>query len=79
MATLRDEFLSEEDLDLRTMTDAELHAYWDMWLQQAQITNDQDEHTYSHGVFVSAPGASASAVREGPVNQSAEPLPAAKL
>ena len=31
--TERDEFLSEEDLDLRTMTEAELYAYWDMWLR----------------------------------------------
>jgi len=54
--SLRDEFLSEEDLDLRTMTDLELYAYWDMWLRQAQATNDRDRDTYSHGVFVSAPG-----------------------
>ena len=51
MIPLRDEFLSEEDLDLRTMTEAELYAYWDMWLRQAQATNDLDRHTYSHGVF----------------------------
>jgi hypothetical protein len=55
MTQLRDEFLSEEDLDLRAMTDEELYAYWDLWLQQAQATNDQDRLTYSHGVFVSAP------------------------
>ena len=54
MITLRDEFLSEEDLDLRSMTEAELYAYWDMWLRQAQATNDLDRHTYSHGVFRSA-------------------------
>jgi len=53
--TLRDEFLSEEDLDLRTMTEAELYAYWDMWLRQAQASNDLDLHSYSHGVFTSAP------------------------
>ena len=57
MITLRDEFLSEEDLDLRTMTEAELYAYWDLWLRQAQATNDQDRHTYSHGVFRSDPEA----------------------
>jgi len=51
----RDEFLSEEDLDLRTMTEAELYAYWDMWLRQAQTTNDLDLREYSHGVFASAP------------------------
>ena len=57
MITLRDEFLSEEDLDLRTMTEAELFAYWDMWLRQAQATNELDRHAYSHGVFTSAPAA----------------------
>lgn len=55
MITQRDEFLSEEDLDLRTMTQEELYAYWDMWLRQAQTTNDLDLHEYSHGVFTSAP------------------------
>jgi hypothetical protein len=62
--TLRDEFLSEEDLDLRTMTEAELYAYWDMWLRQAQATNDLDRHTYSHGVFGSAPEAAGHATPE---------------
>jgi hypothetical protein len=52
---LRDEFLSEEDLDLRNLTEAELFAYWNAWLLQAQITNDLDEHLYSHGVFTSEP------------------------
>ena len=52
MAEMRDEFLSEEDLDLRDLTDEELYAYWDWWLEQAQATNDRDEHHYSHGVFV---------------------------
>jgi hypothetical protein len=48
---IRDEFLSEEDLDLRNLSDEELVAYWNLWLEQAQATNDLDEHTYSHGVF----------------------------
>ena len=52
---MRDEFLSEEDLDLKTMTDEELYAYWNAWLEQAQITNDADAHTYSHGVFLEEP------------------------
>ncbi len=55
---MRDEFLSEEDLDLRHMNDEELYAYWEMWLHQAQITNDLDEHTYSHGVFTHEPARS---------------------
>lgn len=52
-----DHFLSEEDLDLRNMTQEELIAWWNLWLEQAQITNDQDKDEYSHGVFRQEPGA----------------------
>lgn len=55
----RDEFLSEEDLDLRNLSDEELIAYWNLWLEQAQITNDLDQHTYSHGVFTVEPSSKA--------------------
>jgi hypothetical protein len=48
---LRDAFLSDEDLDLRTLSHDELVAYWNLWLEQAQSTNDLDEALYSHGVF----------------------------
>lgn len=51
MTALRDEFLSEEDLDLRNLSQDELIAYWNLWLEQAQATNDLDEAFYSHGVF----------------------------
>jgi hypothetical protein len=51
MTTRRDEFLSEEDLDLKNLSWEELLAYWDLWLRQAQATNDLDDHLYSHGVF----------------------------
>ena len=51
MVKIRDEFLSEEDLDLRNLSREELMAYWDMWLLQAQSTNDRDRYLYSHGVF----------------------------
>lgn len=47
----RTEFLSEEDLDLVNLTWDELIAYWNLWLEQAQATNDLDEATYEHGVF----------------------------
>ena len=50
--SIADEFLSEEDLDLRNLTDEELIAYWNAWLEQAQMTNECDADTYSHGVFV---------------------------
>jgi hypothetical protein len=53
VSVLRDEFLSEEDLDLRNLSREELFAYWDQWLLQAQATNEADKHTYSHGVFMS--------------------------
>ena len=49
MINLRDEFLSEEDLDLRHLSDEELDAYWNAWLKQAQITNELDAQSYSHG------------------------------
>ncbi len=51
MSELRDEFLSEEDLSLKELSDEELYAYWELWLLQAQATNDSDERSYSHGVF----------------------------
>lgn len=55
MCPMRDEFLSEEDLDLRNLSEDELVAYWNQWLEQAQATNDVDAHAYSHGVFVREP------------------------
>lgn len=55
MDPVKDEFLSEEDLDLVNLSDAELDAYWDLWLHQAQASNDLDAHLYSHGVFVEEP------------------------
>jgi hypothetical protein len=55
MDGVKDEFLSEEDLDLSSLSEEELHRYWDLWLRQAQSTNDLDAHLYSHGVFVEEP------------------------
>ena len=55
MIAPRDEFLSEEDLDLRNLSDEELILQWNAWLEQAQVTNEADENTYSHGVFVTLP------------------------
>jgi hypothetical protein len=49
---IRDAFLSEEDLDLKNLSQEEFFAYWNYWLMQAQATNDQDKYSYSHGVFV---------------------------
>jgi hypothetical protein len=50
------EFLSEEDLDLASLSWEELLAWWDLWLHQAQASNELDEHLYSHGVFRVEPG-----------------------
>lgn len=53
MSTMvRDEFLSEEDLDLRNLSQSELLEWWDEWLRLAQATNDLDREEYAHGVFV---------------------------
>lgn len=49
-------FLGEEDLDLVDSSWEELLAWWELWLRQAQATNDLDEHLYSHGVFRVEPG-----------------------
>jgi hypothetical protein len=42
--------LSEDDLDLRDLSDEELALAWDLWFDLAQTTNDADP-PYSHGVF----------------------------
>lgn len=47
----RDQFLSEEDLDLKNLSWDELLAWWDVQLRTAQATNDLDRDEYSHGVF----------------------------
>jgi hypothetical protein len=51
MSERRDEFLSDEDLDLENLSAEELDVYWRLWLTQAQATNDLDQAFYSHGVF----------------------------
>lgn len=57
MLEIRDEFLSEGDLDLRNLTRDELIAYWNLWLHLAQASNDLDEDLYTHGVFEREPSA----------------------
>ncbi len=44
------QLLSEDDLNLRDMTDEELAAAWELWFELAQSTND-DDPPYTHGVF----------------------------
>jgi hypothetical protein len=43
--------LSEDDVNLRELSDEELDLAWDLWFDLAQTTNDWDP-PYSHGVFV---------------------------
>jgi hypothetical protein len=43
--------LSDDDLNLKEMSDEELAAAWDLWFDLAQATNDSDP-PYTHGVFV---------------------------
>ncbi len=47
---MRDEFLSDEDLDLKNLSPQELELVWTAWLRAAQMNNDRDIHEYSHGV-----------------------------
>ncbi len=47
----RDEFLSEEDLDLANLSWEEFLLWWDFFLRQAQASNELDVDEYSHGVF----------------------------
>jgi hypothetical protein len=61
------QMLSEDDLNLREMTDEELAAAWDLWFDLAQATNDYDPE-YTHGVFVLAAPAERS-----PRNSRANP------
>lgn len=55
MDKIRDEFLSEEELNLRNLSREELFAVWKRWLRQAQATNKIDKYAYSHGVFTCEP------------------------
>lgn len=52
-ALRREEFLSEEELDLVQLSPIERLQVWNAWLAQAQITNEFDVEEYAHGVFLS--------------------------
>lgn len=49
---ITDQFLSEEDLDLKNLTWEELLAVWNDWLTQAQNSNELDRDHYSHSAFM---------------------------
>jgi hypothetical protein len=42
--------LSEDDLNLRELSETELDAAWDLWFDLMQETNDFDP-PFTHGVF----------------------------
>jgi len=56
--------LSEDDLNLRELTDDELVRAWDLWFDLAQATNEWDP-AYSHGVLVGVEEASRSTPANG--------------
>lgn len=58
------ELLSEDDLNLKEMSEEELDRAWDLWFDLAQTTNDFDP-PYTHGVFLLCDLESASAHEEG--------------
>lgn len=60
-SVMKDAFLSEEDLDLRRLSFAELNRVWNAWLRQSQATNEYDSCEYSHGVFTHEPEGGADA------------------
>lgn len=51
------QMLSDDDVNLRELSDEELDLAWDLWFDLAQTTNDWDP-PYSHGVFVKSGGES---------------------
>lgn len=42
--------LSDDDLDIRNLSDEALARAWDLWFDLAQATNDSDP-AHTHGVF----------------------------
>ena len=45
------QMLSDDDVNLRGLSDEQLDLAWDLWFDLAQATNDWDP-PYAHGVFV---------------------------
>jgi len=66
------ELLSEDDMNLCSMTREQLDKAWDLWFASVQHTNDYDE-PYSHGVFV---GVDIAAIRRKVAASSGPSQPA---
>jgi hypothetical protein len=58
------QMLSEDDVNLRELSEEELDLAWDLWFDLAQTTNDWDP-PYSHGVFVNVGTSPSAAPRDG--------------
>jgi hypothetical protein len=63
--------LSDDDRNLREMTDDELAAAWDLWFDLAQTTNDADP-PWTHGVFAGVRVLDRLLPHTGPEAQPAE-------
>ncbi len=70
--------LSDDDLNLKDMTDEELAAAWDLWFDLAQSTNDADP-PYTHGVFVNLTWEDVAPLGEGAADRVALNRPARAL
>ena len=64
------QMLSEDDLNLKDMSDDELAAAWDLWFDLAQSTNDHDP-PYTHGVFVNLTWEDVAPLEPEPQRESA--------
>jgi hypothetical protein len=53
------QMLSDDDVNIREMSNGELEAAWDLWFDLAQETNEFDP-PYTHGVLVQVPAPSAA-------------------
>lgn len=63
------QMLSEDDVDIGTMTRDELDAAWDLWFDLAQWTNDHDP-PYTHGVFIGDRTPTDPAADRGPASSA---------
>jgi len=63
--------LSDDDLNLRDLSDEELARAWDLWFDLAQTTND-DDPLYTHGVLVDIGRTAVAADRAAAANTELE-------
>lgn len=56
------QLLSDDDVSIRNMSEAELDAAWDLWFDLASAT-DAFDPPYTHGVFIGLAAATPSPSR----------------